>query len=63
MDLESALEKNKEKLGEIDNLKKENAVLLSAKKADDEKMEWMANERDHDRENFDSFTKKVKIMT
>jgi len=59
IDLESLLEKNKEKLEEIDDLKKENAVLLSAKKADDEKMEWMANERDHDRENFDSFTKKV----
>jgi len=58
-DLESALEKNKEDLNDIDNLKKENAVLLSAKKADDEKMEWLANERDHDRENFDSFAKKV----
>jgi len=59
MDLESELEKNKENLKDIDNLRKENAVLLSAKKANDEKMEWLANERDHDRENFESFTKKV----
>ena len=60
-DLELELERNKESLKEIDDLKKENAILISAKKADDEKMEWLANERDHDRENFDAFTKKVSI--
>ena len=60
-ELESELEKNKENLKEIEDLKKENAILFSAKKADDEKMEWLANERDHDRENFDAFTKKVFI--
>eukprot|EP00091_Calanus_sinicus_P024004 TRINITY_DN8390_c0_g1_i1.p1 TRINITY_DN8390_c0_g1~~TRINITY_DN8390_c0_g1_i1.p1 ORF type:complete len:162 (+),score=39.14 TRINITY_DN8390_c0_g1_i1:492-977(+) len=43
----------------MEYIKKENAILTSAKKADDEKMEWMANERDHDRENFDNFAKKV----
>jgi len=58
-ELEAELEKNKENLKEIEDLKKENAILFSAKKADDEKMEWLANERDHDRENFDAFTKKV----
>lgn len=58
-DLELELERNKESLKEIDDLKKENAILISAKKADDEKMEWLASERDHDRENFDAFTKKV----
>ena len=60
-ELEAELEKNKENLKEIEDLKKENAILFSAKKADDEKMEWLANERDHDRENFDAFTKKVPI--
>ena len=60
-ELEAELEKNKENLKEIEDLKKENAILFSAKKADDEKMEWLANERDHDRENFDAFTKKVLI--
>merc|ERR1711915_927545 len=41
------------------NIKRENAILNSAKKADDEKMEWLARERDHDKENFDNFAKKV----
>merc|ERR1712013_522477 len=43
----------------IVDLKRENAILVSAKEADDEKMEWLAKERDHDRENFKAFTKKV----
>ena len=58
-DLESELQKNEEAMLEIDDLKKENAILNSAKNADDEKMKWLADERDHDRENFDSFKKKV----
>ena len=58
-DLESELLKNEEDMKAMEDLKKENAILTSAKKADDEKMEWMANERDHDRENFDNFAKKV----
>ena len=58
-DLESELLKNEEDVKAMEDLKKENAILTSAKKADDEKMEWMANERDHDRENFDNFAKKV----
>ena len=58
-DLESELLKNGEDMKAMEDLKKENAILTSAKKADDEKMEWMANERDHDRENFDNFSKKV----
>ena len=57
--LESELLKNEEDVKAMEDLKKENAILTSAKKADDEKMEWMANERDHDRENFDNFAKKV----
>eukprot|EP00092_Neocalanus_flemingeri_P048290 GFUD01055034.1.p1 GENE.GFUD01055034.1~~GFUD01055034.1.p1 ORF type:complete len:644 (+),score=253.80 GFUD01055034.1:52-1983(+) len=58
-DLETELQKNEEKLKEMEDLKRENAILASAKNADDEKMKWMADERDHDRENFDSFIKKV----
>ena len=58
-DLEAELLKNEEDVKAMEDLKKENAILTSAKKADDEKMEWMANERDHDRENFDNFAKKV----
>ena len=58
-DLESELLKNEEDVKAMEDLKKENAILTSAKKADDEKMEWIANERDHDRENFDNFAKKV----
>ena len=60
-DLESELQKNEEDMKEIDDLKKENAILNSAKNADDEKMKWLADERDHDRENFDSFIKKVLV--
>merc|ERR1711915_782374 len=54
-DLESELENRKKELQEVDNIKRENAILSSAKKADDEKMEWLASERDHDKENFDNF--------
>ena len=61
-DLESELERNKEYMNEIDDLKKENAILVSAKEAGDEKMEWLAKERDHDRENFKAFTKKVRTI-
>ena len=61
-ELESELERNKEYMNEIDDLKKENAILVSAKEADDEKMEWLAKERDHDRENFKAFTKKVRTI-
>ena len=60
-DLESELDRNKDILKEMEDLKKENAILRGAKKADDEKMEWLANERDHDRENFDAFTKKANM--
>ena len=59
-DLEAELENRKEKLQEIDNIKRENAILSSAKKADDEKMEWLTSERDNDKENFDNFAKKVR---
>ena len=60
-ELESELEKKKESIKEIDDLKKENAILISAKEADNEKMEWLTYERDHDRENFNAFTKKVIV--
>merc|ERR1719419_2184434 len=58
-DLELELDNKKEELQKVDNIKRENAILNSAKKADDEKMEWLASERDHDKENFDNFSKKV----
>merc|ERR1711915_1102688 len=58
-DLKLELDNKKEELLKVDNIKRENAILNSAKKADDEKMEWLASERDHDKENFDNFAKKV----
>ena len=61
-DLESELKNRKKELQEVDNIKRENAILSSAKKADDEKMEWLASERDHDKENFDNFAKKVRLL-
>merc|ERR1711915_1063324 len=58
-ELELELDNKKEELLKVDNIKRENAILNSAKKADDEKMKWLARERDHDKENFDNFAKKV----
>ena len=61
-DLELQLDNKKEELQKVDNIRRENAILNSAKKADDEKMEWLASERDHDKENFDNFAKKVRML-
>ena len=58
--LEKELDNTTEKLQEVDEIKRENAILNSAKKADDEKMEWLTSERDNDKENFDNFSKKVR---
>merc|ERR1719419_1388564 len=57
--LEKELDNTTEKLQEVDEIKRENAILNSAKKADDEKMEWLTSERDNNKENFDNFSKKV----
>ena len=61
-DLELELDNRKEELLKVDNIKRENAILNSTKKADDEKMEWLTRERDHDKENFDNFAKKVRLL-
>ena len=61
-DLELELDNRKKKLQEVDKIKRENAILNSAKKADEEKMEWLTSERDRDKESFDNFAKKVRRL-
>ena len=58
-DLEKKLREKEEAIQQMDNLKKENAILSSAKKADEEKINWLENDKENDKENFDNFTKKV----